>query len=126
MYADNINAADTISFASINPFPKKIIILINKNTASSGELFAIMSSSSKKVEIHGENSAGIIDSDNVLIYPTSCSNVRLSIPFGIRRWFEKGISYDKMGIVPDKKYGSTKEDWIEKAYRYLLNRIYKQ
>jgi C-terminal processing protease CtpA/Prc len=54
-------AIDTITLEKTLPFPKKIGILINKNTVSSGELFTIIARQSDKVIVFGENSGGMMD-----------------------------------------------------------------
>lgn len=100
MYSLSDNRVDTIQLKKITVYPKKIVVLINSNTVSSGELFTILVKQSDKVTVMGSNSGGMIDYGNVVNYKTACSSIRVQLPLDRFLWLDKGVSIDKEGIKP--------------------------
>ncbi|MFZ1498052.1 MAG: S41 family peptidase, partial [Saprospiraceae bacterium] len=99
---DNENKiADTITFEMKMKVPEKIVLLIDKNTFSSGELFTILARQSDKVIVMGEKSAGSIDYGNILTYKTNCSDISLSLPSSRNNWLDQGFSVDRDKVQPD-------------------------
>ena len=101
MYNDDEKQTDTMYMEKVKPFPRKIALLINKNTVSSGELFAMIARQSDKVVVMGENSGGMMDYGNIVTYKTTCSPLRIQLPVNRHLWLETGFSVDKEGLTPD-------------------------
>ncbi len=117
------NIADTIKFEKRLACPEKIVVLIDKNTFSSGELFAILARQSDKVILVGEKSAGSIDYGNVVTYKTNCSIISLTFPTSRNNWLDKGISIDRDKVQPDRYVPKNITNWIDFAYRELNGRL---
>ncbi|MCX6317061.1 MAG: S41 family peptidase [Bacteroidetes bacterium] len=113
------NIADTIRFEKRAVYPEKIVILIDSNTFSSGELFTILARQSDKVVIMGENSAGSIDYGNVVTKKMNCPVISLTFPTSRNNWLDKGISIDRDKVQPDVYIPRNIKDWIAFAYRRL-------
>lgn len=110
-------AIDTITLEKTLPFPKKIGILINKNTVSSGELFTIIARQSDKVIVFGENSGGMMDYGNIVQYKTTCTALKVQLPINRQLWLNTGFSVDKEGIKPTIYL--TGENWLTQVYQAL-------
>ena len=89
----------TINKPFINP--KKIALLIDENTVSSGELFTMLARQSDKVVVMGNNSGGMMDYGNILRYKTQCSTIRIQVPMDRMLWIDTGFFVDKEGLKPD-------------------------
>lgn len=111
--------ADTISFNTTTAFPEKVVILIDQNTFSSGELFTILARQSGKVVVMGEKSAGTIDYGNVLRYKTNCPSISLSLPSSRNNWLDKGISIDRDKVQPDLYIPKNVSNWINYVFKKL-------
>lgn len=107
----------TINLKKVLTNPQKIMILINKNCASSCEEFLLVAKQSKKVTLLGENTMGVLDYANVhtldlpyngwgLQYATSRTNRLPDYPI------------DNIGIEPNVKIPKD-VNWIEFATEYL-------
>lgn len=111
--------ADTISFDNRLPNPKRIGLLINENTFSSGELFAILARQSDKVVVLGQKSAGSIDYGNVLKYRTNCPSICLTLPSARNNWLDQGVSIDRDKVRPDVYIKRETKDWIDFSYKVI-------
>ena len=111
MVNDEIDTLDKVL-----PYPKKVIILVNKRCASTTEQFLLYAKQSSKVILLGENTQGTLDYSNmretnfsclpyVLDYATTKSR-RLNIKRGI----------DNIGIKPDQ-YLKPGTDWLAEALK---------
>lgn len=109
------NIADTITFEKKMAYPEKIVLLIDKNTFSSGELFAVLARQSDKVTVMGEKSAGSIDYGNVVTNKTNCPNISLTFPTSRNNWLDKGISIDRDKVQPDIYIPGNIKNWIAYA-----------
>ncbi len=120
-YGRNYNAtgnlADTLTLDEVLPFPQKVALLINRNTAGSAELFTLLARQSKKVTVMGENSGGRLDYSNVMTIPTLCPSINLEMPINRQLWLEDFFSVDKAGIKPEVVLKSS--DWIIEAQNWL-------
>ena len=114
--------ADTIKFDSITLKPEKVILLINNNTFSSGELFTILARQSNKVTVVGQNSAGSIDYGNILRYKTNCPSITITLPSTRNNWLDYGISIDRDKVKPNIYLGVEVKDWIEYSYDHFLQK----
>ncbi|MBK6497218.1 MAG: hypothetical protein IPG00_03250 [Saprospiraceae bacterium] len=110
---------DTIAFNTTTAFPEKVVILIDQNTFSSGELFTILARQSGKVVVMGEKSAGTIDYGNVLRYKTNCPSISLSLPSSRNNWLDKGISIDRDKVQPDLYIPKNVSNWINYVFKKL-------
>ncbi|MBL7985270.1 MAG: hypothetical protein JNM91_09750 [Flavobacteriales bacterium] len=110
---------DSVAFKMIQPdsvsaYPERVVILMDSDCVSSGELFIIEARQSTKVTVMGINSGGMIDYGDVLHYPMPCTNVTLNLPFTRYTWLDEGVSVDAGGLRPDVvlPVGS---DWMKAA-----------
>ena len=97
--------------------PKKIAVLIDSNTVSSGELFTMLIRQSDKVTVFGTNSGGMMDYGNIVWYKTNYPAIRVQLPMDRELWLDTGYSVDKEGLKPDIYL--TGNNWIEKVYKTL-------
>lgn len=106
-----------MNLRKIFPYPKRVVILINKNCGSSCEEFLLTAQQSKKVTLMGEHTMGVLDYANVhtldlpyrewgLQYATSRSNRLPDYPI------------DNIGIEPSIKIPND-VDWIAFAMQYI-------
>ncbi|OOQ58207.1 S41 family peptidase [Mucilaginibacter pedocola] len=100
------------------PYPQKIVILVNKNVASSTEQFLLFARQSSKVTLMGENTSGTLDYSNWVEAPFSCMPYILRYSTSRSRRLDKGEGIDATGIKPDK-YLKPGENWIQKAQEAL-------
>ncbi len=108
---------NTWALDSATVFPKKIALLYDRGTASSGEGLILYFMQSDKVITVGENSGGYIGYGNVMTAQTPCE--QFTIRSTTTRYFEKS-QYEFIGIEPMYKL-SKSQDWIKYA-RGLLNK----
>ena len=100
--------------------PEQVIILANKNTASSGEAFLFRMKQSKKVKILGTPSYGALDYASQRYFEFGCTNYQLLLP----TWRAKRLPdypIDNIGVQPDIYLDKSVEDWIQFAVDYLEN-----
>ena len=120
-YGKNYNAsgklADTLALEEVLPYPQKVALLINRNTAGSAELFTLLARQSKKVTVMGENSGGSLDYSNVMSMNTVCPSITLKMPINRQLWLEDFFSVDKAGIKPELVLKGS--DWIGEAQNWL-------
>jgi hypothetical protein len=96
-------------------YPKKVALLYNKGTASSGEGMILYMQQSKKVITIGENSGGYIGYGNVMTTATPCG--QYSIRSTTTQYFDHS-KYEYVGIAPEYK-PSKSVDWINYASKLL-------
>jgi hypothetical protein len=103
---------------SINVFPKKIVILINKGCGSTTEQFLLAAKQSKKVTIMGENSAGVLDYANVRDISFSCMPYALHYATSRSRRVDMGQGIDNVGIKPNHIL-TPAQNWVAEAQQFL-------
>lgn len=104
----------------VNNFPKKVVILMDDGTSSSGETFLQVARQSKKVILMGENSNGLLDYGNVRTFTYNCppSPLTWEIPtFKIVHFDDKQV--DNIGISPQIRIPKSEKDWIKFAINYF-------
>lgn len=107
-----------IKLDSVYEFPKKVAILIDRNSASSAETFLLTASQSKKVKLYGENSAGIIDYGSTQFFNIPCKELNLVIPIArSKRLPERPI--DNIGIAPNVSIGSEEIDKVKIVHKMM-------
>ncbi|MDR0263328.1 MAG: hypothetical protein LBJ04_08885 [Sphingobacterium sp.] len=116
LYGDKKVMIDSIA---INPKgPKQVIILANRNVASSAENFLFSSRQSKKVKIMGTPSMGALDYGSIREFKFGCDNYQLLLPtYRSARLPQYPI--DNIGIQPDIYLDESITDWIDFAVRYI-------
>lgn len=117
------NPADTIKYERKTNSPEKIVLLIDNNTFSSGELFAILARQSSKVIVMGEKSAGSIDYGNIVTHKTNCPNLTITFPTSRNTWLDNGISIDRDKVHPDIYIPKKIKNWIDFAYLQLRGQL---
>ncbi|MFC1222223.1 S41 family peptidase [Pedobacter sp. BG31] len=99
-------------------YPKKVGILIDRNSASSAETFLLMAKQSSKVSVYGENSAGMLDYGNTQFFNIPCKDLNLVIPISrSMRLPEHPI--DNIGISPDKKIDRNDPDPVASVLKAI-------
>ncbi|PZF71641.1 S41 family peptidase [Taibaiella soli] len=100
---------------SIYTNPKKVVLLYNKGTASSGEAFIWYAMQSKKVITAGENSGGYMGFGNVMESFSPCDLYKI---YNTTTRYRNFSHYEYVGIEPQHKIPAGK-DWIEYAKELL-------
>ncbi len=98
--------------------PKKVVILVNKNTASTAESLCLEARQSRKTILMGENTKGLADFIEVRDLGMPCFGWRLAYALAVSpRLPEAPI--DNIGIKPDVIIPDNEYDWVEYARKYL-------
>ncbi|WP_432712435.1 S41 family peptidase [Pedobacter sp.] len=103
---------------TIASFPKKVIILINKNCGSTTEEFLLLAKQSRKVTLMGEHTAGVLDYANMRGADFSCMPYMLYWATSRSRRIDQGLAIDNVGIMPDQVL-KPEQNWIEEAKLYV-------
>lgn len=106
---------EQIILDSILPNPKKVAIIMNRNTASSAESFIFWARESDKTILVGENSGGYIGYGE--ISETETPNFKFTLGCTMTR-YEKQRAFEETG-VPPYFYLDNKSDWIEQTLKIL-------
>lgn len=112
-FSDNRN----ITLDSVASYPKKVIVLINKNCGSTTEEFILLAKQSSKVTLMGEHTAGVLDYSNMRGADFSCMPYMLYWPTSRSKRIDQGSAIDNIGIKPDKVL-KPEQNWIEEAKHY--------
>ncbi|MFD2515229.1 S41 family peptidase [Pontibacter locisalis] len=96
--------------------PKKIAILTDRETASSGETFVYRVNQSDKVVVYGQNTAGVVDGFNGIPKDIGCFEV--VFPSSYRAKDIKENPIDPYGIAPDV-YVNEKVDVLNYAIKHM-------
>ena len=105
----------TWALDSVTVFPKKIVLLFNRGTASAAEGMIVYFMQSEKVITMGENSGGYVGYGNVMTAQTPCR--KFTIQSTTTKYTEKS-KYEFIGIPPMHTVPK-KQDWIEYARQLL-------
>ena len=110
---------DTIdsSFQSLTN-PARIVILVDKNCASTTEQFLLFARQSSKVIIAGEKTQGTLDYSNMGEASFSCMPYKLEFATTRSRRLDIGQGIDNMGIKPNYHL-QPGTDWIKEALKLL-------
>lgn len=110
---------DTIdsSFQSLTN-PARIVILVDKNCASTTEQFLLFARQSSKVTIAGENTQGTLDYSNMREASFSCMPYKLEFATTRSRRLDIGQGIDNIGIKPNY-YLQPGTDWINESLKLL-------
>jgi hypothetical protein len=114
----NISPDDTLKMNAIEACPRKIVILIDNNCASTTEQFLLAAKQSTKVTIMGMSTGGVLDYSNVREQHFSCLPNILCYATTRSRRIDKGKGIDNEGIKPDILL-KPNEDWTKMALNYF-------
>ncbi|MGM9478082.1 S41 family peptidase [Pedobacter sp. GSP4] len=103
---------DTIKMPQVHPYPKKVSLIVNRNTASAAELFILQARQSSKVKLYGSNSSGAIDYLEVVKAKLPCGFYSLGYP-AARSLRLPAYPLDNIGIAPDKTIPKGIADWVD-------------
>ncbi|WP_194778325.1 S41 family peptidase [Pararhodonellum marinum] len=115
-FASLIPDGDTVK--EIKPYPKKVVVLIDGDVASSGEQFVLDAQQSSKVTLMGTNTAGVLDYANVRRKDLNCLPLGLFYATTRSRRIDMGQGVDPQGIAPDIIL-AIESDWMEEAVKFL-------
>jgi hypothetical protein len=108
----------TYNFPANSLNPQKVVILVNKKTASSAESLCLEAKQSKKVILMGTNTRGLADFTEVRDWGLPCYGWRLAFGLGMsHRLPLKPI--ENIGIKPDVAIAEKETDWVNAALKYL-------
>lgn len=106
-------------FSAVLPYPQKVIVLVNKFSASSTENLVLWAKQSKKVTIMGRQTAGVADYGNAGVSVAPCRDWELWAPIMRSNRVADGRALDNIGITPDVVLEENEPDWIARAREYL-------
>ena len=106
--------AATISGAVL-PYPKKVVVLMDRATGSAAEGFLFLARQSKKVILMGENSGGFVGFGNVLPSTTPCFGYTLG---NTTMKYSQLSRYEFTGLPPQVRL-SARQDWVKEAQLFL-------
>ena len=109
---------DSVTLAKTEPYPQKIVVLMDDHCASAAEEFLLMAKQSKKVTLMGQHSAGILDYANVLQAPFPCMPFLFNYATSKSERIDQGKGIDNVGVQPAIVLTADK-NWIVEATRYL-------
>lgn len=109
------NAVYTWALDSATVYPKKIVMLFNRNTASSAEGLITYAMQSEKVITLGENSGGYVGYGNLMEVKIPCSNFTLK---STTTRYSNNSRYEFAGIEPMFRL-SAGTDWIKAAMSHF-------
>lgn len=109
---------DTTTLEKIEPYPRKVAVLVNHNCGSTTEQFLLDMRQSKKVTIMGEHTYGELDFSNLVGTDLPCYELTMYYPTSRSRRIEMGLGIDEVGIQPQIVLPANK-DWITEARKYL-------
>lgn len=102
---------DTYTIENPTAYPKKIVLLFNKGTASAAEGLITYFQQSDKVITVGENSGGYIGYGNVMTAEIPCGKFKIR---STTTRYEEKSKYEFVGIPPMHKIAKEK-DWVKYA-----------
>jgi hypothetical protein len=114
-----ITGADkTFSYPQSTSNPQKVVILVDKNTASSAESLSLEAKQSSKTILMGTNTKGAFDYTEVRDWGLPCYAWRLALPLGYSYRLPL-TPLEGVGIKPDVRIPDTEVDWVGFAVKYL-------
>jgi len=109
---------DTIKPVKTEPFPEKVVVLIDGHCASTTEQFLLEAMQSKKVILMGQHTEGVLDYANMRSVEFPCSTLMLAYATTRSRRIHIGQGIDNIGIRPYIEL-PLNVDWIKEAMEYL-------
>ncbi|WP_029275470.1 S41 family peptidase [Pedobacter borealis] len=109
---------DTIRYNTILKKPSRVSVLMNKESSSSAELFALQAKQSTKVKLYGINSAGSINYVERVETQMPCKFFTLIYP--PTRLLRANKDKANEGIKPDVEISMDVKDWVKFVKDYKL------
>ncbi|TCC92004.1 hypothetical protein EZ428_09725 [Pedobacter frigiditerrae] len=106
---------------SVYKYPKKIAILIDRNSESSAETFLLNAKQSKKVILFGENSAGVLDYSNTQYFDLPQPDFKLVAAISRSKRLPL-YPIDNIGIAPDVKITNDTPDKLKVILKKLKSK----
>lgn len=113
---DEENYARTDTPDTLYSPEKKVAVLINENTFSSGETFVYRVQQSDKVVLYGQNTGGVVDGFMVFTRSIGCFDLKYPSSFRAKDIAESPV--DPYGFEPDVYLGS-EEDALEFSLQHM-------
>jgi hypothetical protein len=115
-----VNSADddTTVMDKVEPYPKKVAVLINGGCGSTTEQFLLVARQSRKVTLMGQHTHGVLDYSNMRRAESPCKDMGLAFATTKSRRIKMGQAIDNVGIKPQVLLTKDK-DWVEAAKKYL-------
>ncbi len=101
-------------FEKTEPYPKKVVVLIDGNCASTTEEFLLAARQSAKVTLMGQHTYGELDYSNLLTAISPCKDIEFHYSSTKSRRINAGKGIDGIGIKPGIVLSYDK-DWLEEA-----------
>ncbi len=108
---------DTLRFAAPTANPRRVAVLANKRTASSGEIFLMNARQSRKVTIFGTQTAGVVDYGDGTVHSLPCPDLKVVIPVRRSNYLNR-VRYDGIGLAPDVRVPANERDWYGFVRKY--------
>lgn len=97
--------------------PSRVAVLMNDKCYSSAEYFAFYAKQSRKTQLFGQHTGGVMDYGNVRAQELACSNFLLRLPTTRSGWVDTA-PIDNVGFQPDVLIPATEPDWVSYVVRY--------
>lgn len=107
----SIYPREKIEFDTILPGPKRVFFIVDRNTASAAELLLLAAKQSKKVNLFGENTAGVVDFLDVNNGPELPCRKYSFFYASVRRSLDFTGPIDHLGITPDILIPKNTKEW---------------
>lgn len=115
--------ADTLRLGEPLTHPRRVSVLSDRLTASSGEIFLLNARQSRKVTVFGERTAGVVDYGDAATHVLPCPRWSVEVPVRRSNYLDR-VRYDNVGLAPQVPIPPTGRDWVAfvKKYRVLARR----
>jgi hypothetical protein len=98
----HVQPGDTLRFDTVLSMPRRVAVLVDRGTASSGEVFAMEAHMlSDKAVIFGEHTGGYLDYGDLMWHDLGCDGLSMNIPTSRMTRVDRGMRYDLTGFPPD-------------------------
>ncbi|WP_080239417.1 S41 family peptidase [Spirosoma rigui] len=108
---------ELIRIDSVLPYPARVAVLINDKCYSSAEYFAFYAKQSRKTQLFGQHTGGVMDYGNVRNQTMDCSQFILRLPTTRSGWVDTS-PVDNRGFQPDVPISATEPDWVAFVVNY--------
>ncbi|WP_343689881.1 S41 family peptidase [Chitinophaga sp.] len=103
---------DTTRMEQVLPYPQKVSLIINQYVGSSTEMFVLKARQSKKVQLFGTHTAGVVDYSDVVPYSMPCTLFAFGVPSS-RTLRMPAVVIDNIGIAPNVEIPANTTDWVQ-------------
>ncbi|NSL89997.1 hypothetical protein ECE50_024365 [Chitinophaga sp. Mgbs1] len=110
---------ETITLPEVLPYPARIAVIMNRNSAGAAEQLIIESRKSSKVKRLGEPATGAADAAGCCHKQFYSPDLILAWPVTRSRRITAGEVADGKGIQPDVKVDLSRKGWLEEVLKQL-------